>query len=284
MRNVNLWLAALTMLILAESACKKGGSSKPDPNKNEDVQPLAHFTWTGTQRVNAEITFANSSQYADSYKWNFGNGETSTQQIPGKVKYAQEGVYDVVLTAIKGELKSVYKQTLAIATDNKPLAHFSFTYKDNQTYAPAVVQFNNESVNGLQYEWEINGNIYHEPNPKVTFNQPGDYAVILTAINGDQQTVFTDTVNITANNNPVAKFALPYHPFPYTVNEPIQLVNLSKNADSWLWTFGTDGPPASTDEHPEVKFSKPGTYTIQLIAKKGTLQSAPRSINLKINP
>ncbi|RYY36706.1 MAG: hypothetical protein EOP46_05515 [Sphingobacteriaceae bacterium] len=283
MKNINLLLAGLAMLVLAAGSCKKSGS-KPQPDENTDVQPFARFTWGGTQRVNSDIQFVNVSKNADSFKWNFGNGETSTLETPAKVKYAEAGVYDVVLTAIKGNRKAVYKQLVAIAADNKPFAHFSFTYKDQQTYVPATVQFVNECVNAAEFEWEINGNIYRDAEPKVIFNQPGDYVVKLTAKNGDQESEFTATVEITANTNPIASFALEFHPFPYTVNEEIQLVNLSKNSDSWLWTFGNDGPPASTDEHPTVKFSKAGTYTIQLIAKKGTLQSAPRAINLKINP
>ncbi len=44
------------------------------------------------------ITFTNTSEYADSYSWNFGDGNTSSELNP-KHTYAAAGVYKVVLTA-----------------------------------------------------------------------------------------------------------------------------------------------------------------------------------------
>ncbi|RYZ99220.1 MAG: hypothetical protein EOP47_17365 [Sphingobacteriaceae bacterium] len=269
--------------ILLFFACKTNNGNQPGPGDNT-VTPVAKFNWTGTQRINADIQFVNDSKNADSYKWDFGNGETSTKQTPDKIKYATESTYDVILTAIKGDRRAIYKQTLAIAADNLPLAHFSYTYKDQRTYIPATVTFNNESVNALSYKWVINGNNYYDTHPTVTFYKAGTFTVKLTGINGNEEATYTDEVTITANNNPQAGFVLAYHPFPYTVNEAIQLVNQSKNADAWEWTFGTNGPAPSTAEHPEIKFAVAGTYTIMLIAKKGNLTSAPKTINLKINP
>ncbi|OOQ58571.1 hypothetical protein BC343_07850 [Mucilaginibacter pedocola] len=268
---------------MALLSCKKdNGGAKPGTPNN--TTPYADFSWSGELTINSDILFTNSSKNADSYKWDFGDGQTSTKANPDKIKYTGEGVYDVILTAIKGERRMVSKQTIYIAPDNNPAPFFTYTFKDGKDYSPATVVFKNQSVNAQSYKWAINGVNYYEASPTYTFPQPGEYLVSLTAINGDKQATYSDVVKVAANQNPQAAFVLNYHPYPYKVGEQIQLVNQSKNADSWEWEFGTNGPPASTDEHPEVTFIAAGNYAITLIAKKGALRSVPKTITLKINP
>ncbi len=45
-----------------------------------------------------EVTFTNTSELGDSYLWNFGDGETSTDESPVHT-YAAEGIYNAILTA-----------------------------------------------------------------------------------------------------------------------------------------------------------------------------------------
>ncbi|GAA4334770.1 hypothetical protein GCM10023149_42340 [Mucilaginibacter gynuensis] len=282
-----LYIVYVMLISLALFSCKKDNKpSKPaDDNNTGGGVVRSSFSWTGEQRINAEITFVNESKNADTYKWDFGNGETSTEKNPAKVKYTGDGPYNVILTATKAGKHSFSQQTILIAADNKPLAHFSFTYEGQRNAAPAVVVFSNESVNADSYKWVINGQTLYDHNPKYTFTKAGDYVVTLTAKKGNNEASFSDVVKVEANNDPIAGFVLAYHPYPYTVNEEIQLVNMSKNADTYLWRFGTSGPPNSTDEHPVVKFSASGTYTISLTAsQKGADKAAGKSINLKINP
>ncbi|RFZ91983.1 PKD domain-containing protein [Mucilaginibacter conchicola] len=275
-------LMLLLAIPLALLSCKKGNPAKPD--KNDTTMPVAQFDWNGAQRINSEIQFVNKSRYADSYKWDFGDGQISTKANPDKIKYAGEGTYEILLTAIKGTRKAFYKQVIYIAPDNNPAPFFTFEFKDNKSTAPATVVFKNQSVNAQTYKWKINGTTYNEANPTHTFNQPGKYLVELTAINGNVQATYSDEVEVDVNTDPQAGFSLAYHPYPYTINEPIQFVNTSKNADAWDWTFGANGPAASTEQHPEVKFAVAGSYTVTLVAKKGTKQSAPKTITIKINP
>ncbi|HQJ45558.1 MAG TPA: carboxypeptidase regulatory-like domain-containing protein [Ignavibacteriaceae bacterium] len=65
---------------------------------NIPVTPVAGFNYGGTLVTPAVITFTNTSQNADSYLWNFGDGTTSTQANPSKT-YNQKGTYTVTLTA-----------------------------------------------------------------------------------------------------------------------------------------------------------------------------------------
>lgn len=65
---------------------------------NIPFTPVAGFNYGGTLFTPAAITFTNTSQNADSYLWNFGDGTTSTQANPSKT-YNQHGSYTVTLTA-----------------------------------------------------------------------------------------------------------------------------------------------------------------------------------------
>ncbi len=56
----------------------------------------ANFGWTQQSRT---ISFFNLSFYADSFIWDFGDGQTSTEAEPIHT-YEEDGTYEVVLTAI----------------------------------------------------------------------------------------------------------------------------------------------------------------------------------------
>ena len=51
------------------------------------------------------VSFANTSEGATSYRWDFGNGETSTESEPA-IRYFQSGDYQVSLTATNEKGKS----------------------------------------------------------------------------------------------------------------------------------------------------------------------------------
>lgn len=60
--------------------------------------PIASFNYGGSMETPAVITFTNTSQNADSYLWEFGDGTTSTATNPSKT-YNTKGTYTVTLTA-----------------------------------------------------------------------------------------------------------------------------------------------------------------------------------------
>jgi PKD repeat protein len=60
---------------------------------------IAGFTWT---QVSREITFTNTSEYAESYLWYFGDGSSSDETNPVHL-YAEDGVFTVSLFANSAE-------------------------------------------------------------------------------------------------------------------------------------------------------------------------------------
>lgn len=62
-------------------------------------------------------TFTNTSANADSYMWNFGDGNTSTAESPTHT-YASDGSYDVVLTATNADGSATASSTVIIAINS----------------------------------------------------------------------------------------------------------------------------------------------------------------------
>jgi choice-of-anchor B domain-containing protein len=73
--------------------------------------PFVDFTFSVSAGT---VTFTNTSQNATSYQWNFGNGTTSQSANP-TVTYAQNGNYDVTLTASNECGFAVFTQTVQIS-------------------------------------------------------------------------------------------------------------------------------------------------------------------------
>ena len=52
-----------------------------------------------------------------------------------------------------------------------------------------------------------------------------------------------------------------------TTSQPVTFANSSTNATSFVWTFAGGTPATSTDVHPSVTYSAPGTYAVKLRAQ-----------------
>ena len=84
--------------------------AQPDP-----IAPVADFTYVADDRL---VSFTNTSSDADSsalsYAWDFGDGQTSSEQNP-QHQYAADGSYNVTLTVTdESELSSVKTSTVQV--------------------------------------------------------------------------------------------------------------------------------------------------------------------------
>jgi len=93
-----LFAALAAVVAMAATSCKK-------------ELPKAAFDY---EIDGYEVSFNNMSKNADSYKWEFGDGQTSTETSP-KHTYAAEGNYNVVLTATNKDGNAQYTETITIA-------------------------------------------------------------------------------------------------------------------------------------------------------------------------
>jgi cyclophilin family peptidyl-prolyl cis-trans isomerase len=81
-------------------------------------KPIANFIIKDAEKVApAKVTFQNSSQKAERYEWDFGDGKKSTDSVAYH-EYKKSGNYSIILKAYKGNKVSVTKQQLVV---NAPL-------------------------------------------------------------------------------------------------------------------------------------------------------------------
>ncbi len=93
--------------------------------KDEDPEPelpVATFQYEISEDNFLQVIFMNFSQNAVSYQWNFGDGESSTEENPTHT-YADVGEYEVTLTAANSEgATASFSQTIQVTDPDQALA------------------------------------------------------------------------------------------------------------------------------------------------------------------
>ena len=231
-----------------------------NPAVNQTIQVLegahcildAGFSFTSTGNT---VNFLDRSTLgANQWFWNFGNGQTSTQQNP-VVTFANPGIYLVCLTAT-GSCGQATRCISVNVNCSAPVSNFS-----NAASTGLTVQFNDLSTNQpTQWLWNFgNGQTSTQQNPLITFPQPGTYEVCLTASgfcgSGPQ---FCRNVTVSC--------AAPSSLFLAQTNQlSVALTDLSSgNPTQWNWNFGNG--QTSSQQNPLVTYSAPGTFRICLIS------------------
>lgn len=164
----------------------KGCSSNASHTVTVNSTPVASFTGSDTSCVPVTVQFTNSSQYAGTYLWVFGNGQTSTATNPSQV-FSNPGLYSVTLYAISssGCKDSITKNNIveAIAQpangisalsptidDFSPTATFTFF---SQNSISCHVDFGDGSVTN-----SCSGNSIDH-----TYKDTGKYCATITSVN-----------------------------------------------------------------------------------------------------
>jgi PKD repeat protein len=223
-----------------------------------------------------------------SYLWDFGDGETSTDQNPMHV-YEQDGTYQVTLTVTDDDSAEDSDTTQAIVADTQPLASFSASPTSGIT--PLTVTFTDSSTSYdgiVSWLWDFgDGGTSSNKNPTHTYTQ-GRYTVTLTITESDGD---TDTltkqeyiiVEPPPNVPPVANFDI-QSSAKFAINEIVTFKDQSIDSDgtvtSWSWNFG-DGT-TSTIQNPDHQYQLMGTYTITLTVKDddGAIDTRSKQITI----
>jgi PKD repeat protein len=105
-----------------------GGISTYSKTVTAQISPKAYFEVTPPLVfVNDErVRCFNLSQNSNAYKWDFGDGETSTEKEPFH-KYMEEGVYDITLWAYDTTSACVDKFVLSPAVTVEPAGEVRFS-------------------------------------------------------------------------------------------------------------------------------------------------------------
>ncbi|MEI7433833.1 MAG: PKD domain-containing protein [Methanomicrobiales archaeon] len=228
-------------------------------------QPVANFTANQTNGpVPLNVQFTDSSLYATSWYWEFGDGTNSTDQSPSHL-YTAVGVRDVRLKVFNAGGEGIPKNITITSRNPCPVANFTV----NKTIGdiPLKVQFTDQSTGTITTRnWDFgDGGTSVEPNPVHTYLTPNVYTVRLEVLNSDCSNISTKQNLINATQpKPVAAFG--GFPATGTVNETVfHFIDQStNNPTSWLWNFG-DGT-YNTTQNPTHIYQLKGNYIIILTA------------------
>lgn len=226
------------------------------------------------------VAIGNKTPYASlfTYRWDFGNGQTSNSQQGGNVTFQPnptygDTVYIIKLTATSG--CEVVSTTREVKVKSKPKAIFS----PSKTVgcSPMEVTFNNTSKGiGNRYEWDFgDGFTEQTAGPELvshTFHTSvqDTFHVRLKAINECGEDVQEYAI-VVAPNAIKLDFALNgdehYGCAPHTV----RFINNTKGATGFQWDFGDGNTTRTTKGIDTVRhaYQQPGVYTVQLRAFNG---------------
>jgi len=154
---------------------------------------------SGTAPLTVNFT-DQSTNTPTSWQWDFGDGNSSTQQSPSHT-YQNFGDYTVGLTVTNNigtdtEVKNNYINV----TGNEPVA--AFTANPTSGIAPLTVNFTDQSTNTpTSWQWDFgDGNSSTQQNPSHIYQNVVNYTVELTVTNnyGSDSEVKNNYINVTS--------------------------------------------------------------------------------------
>jgi gliding motility-associated-like protein len=233
---------------------------------------------------------ANSSDPVTSYKWNFGDGASSTDPTPSHT-YDSIGHYNARLdyTTQAGCKGTVYSPTIVI--DPKIKSDFNPVPNPvcGSSNAGFVTSPNISDINIYNWDFGDGSTLYGNPNPTHVYNASGDFIV----------TVYMR--NIGGCDTTIQKKVTIKPPFPIITGHSaptcdgtrgdFTFTQASLQATTVTWSFG-DGVSATTPgDQPSVKhtYAKTGIYSVSMMAVNGqcslvATDPSPVYVLVKQNP
>ncbi len=210
------------------------------------------------------VQFIDNSTAPLTWSWNFGDGNTSTEQNPVHL-YAESGKYHVSLTVTNNDgVNTTIKRNYIIVVERIPPVA-NFTVDKITGKEPLSVQFTDLSINALIWSWDFGDGIYSSLiDPVHTYDEPGVYNVSLTVTNDDgyDTLTYTEYITVIALEPPVAAFIA-----DVTSGERpliVRFTDQSTNATSWKWDVNGDGIFDYFNQNPSHRYNESGNYNITL--------------------
>ncbi|MDO8367243.1 MAG: PKD domain-containing protein [Saprospiraceae bacterium] len=236
-------------------------------NAQHHCSPSFHFTTNGNTVIFDDQSTADGN--ITGYEWDFGDGNTSTEQNPTHT-YAAPGTYNVCLTitAHNPNCTATFCHHVVVTHPPPHECHAAFIAHQPDPTQPIIDFTDQTTADGVIVSWEWDfgdGNTSTDQNPTHTYAAPGAYLVCLTIM---------DDTGCTSH---VCHHVVVHHAAPgvchaeFGVLQPnpnhqtIHFTDLSTSdgiIGTWEWDFG-DGN-TSSEQNPTHTYSEPGTYLVCL--------------------
>ena len=222
------------------------------------------------------------------YRWDFGDGTTSTQANPSH-SYAASGLYTATLRVTdSGGLFDEDTASVSVAANPPPTAEANGPYSGNQG---ALISFSSAGSfdpegDPLTYRWDFgDGTTSTQANPSHVYVTGGGFTATLRVTDPDN--LFDeDTAQVTVNRPPTAEANGPYSG---GAGDPIAFSSagsgdLDGGLLTYVWNFG-DGT-TSTQANPTHVYAASGIYTatLRVTDSGGLFDEDPASVSVDANP
>lgn len=237
--------------------------------------PVANFSATPLQSpLGGVIQFTDlSTNYIGTWLWNFGDGQTSTQQNPQHTYLTQDTFTVSLKVTNMGGSDSLTRVDYIIITGALPTVTFSasplFAYPGDTIFFTDL-----STQNPTVWLWNFgDGNTSTLQNPTHTYAVSGAYTITLDATNVNG----TNTKSI-----PFYIYIMPPPPMPMAffvgvpstilAGQSVEFLDFSmSNPTSWEWTFAGGTPSGSLMQNPgNIMYQNPGTYDVMLVVSNPT--------------
>jgi gliding motility-associated-like protein len=227
------------------------------------VVPKAQFVFNFNCNTPTAVTFRDTSEGAQSWLWEFGDGTTSNVQDPPVHNYATQGTYTVTLI-VKNNLTGCVdsmKQTIPIGTP-----HVAFISDVISGCRNLTVHFRDTSVFASSWLWKFgDGGVSSVKDPVHTYSDTGKYTVVLV-INPGATCSAKDSIHdyITVYGiigDPIANPPVGCNPLTVAFTDSSR--SYLGNIISWKWRFGV-GNDSSSLESPTYTYNAQGSFTAKL--------------------
>lgn len=251
-------------------------------------RPRAAFTLRDTLGCtgNLNVITTNTSQFANTYSWSWGDGTPGTNFVNPTHLYNTVGQYQITLVASDGVCRDT--TTRVVRVSNKPVVNF--TVDVPVSCDTARVQLTNLTTNADTYLWTFsNGFQSTLMNPQYSFPPSASlYTIKLVASNAAGcRDSLTRSNLVQAIIPPVAGFTVlpsPVISIPnYTFN--FQSTSLDRNTYRYQWDLG-DGANATTRNVTHL-YPDTGTYRVQQIlldTQTGCADTVSRLVTIQGQP
>ena len=194
-----------------------------------------------------------------SWQWDFGDGTSSTQQLPSHL-YSADGAYNIeLIVGSNNSCADTFQTTVLVFTVPDAL----FAVGDDCLNDPAV--FNNQSTissGGIDgYQWDFGDGVTStQQSPQYVYSIDSIYTVqlIVTSDSG-----CTDTTTAVTTRYPIPKAN--FEVTPQCLYDPLNFDDTSTgNITTWEWDFG-DGSAVDNTQITSHLFPTSGDFDVSLV-------------------
>ena len=253
-----------------------GQTSSTDTQVEVFATPTANFNtpnaYAGVPTQFTSTSTTNpSGQTITSYLWNFGDGQTSTQQNPTHT-YAAPGNYNVSLTVACGENTCTNTNSISLTVQSSMTTSITGDNTACQHTPITLTAVASGGTGSYTYAWKKNGVAIPGANASTltqTMNEVGNYAYSCDI--NDGYTTQSPTHNVVVNEQPVAEAGEDQH-VNYQNSATLTAGTVSGATYNWQPSSLIYGGNNTTQTVQTVPLTETATFTVT-VTKNGCSDS-----------